>query len=169
MKCPACSNSLSPEQFGETTLDICKDGCGGIWFDHRELQAVDEKAEFTGNRMLSLPKRPDLAIDREATRCCPKCEGEELIRLWFDTQRQIELDQCLKCWGLWADTGELTGIRSQYETTEERQKAADSYLDTNFESAVQGLAEETKRKVLEEYQRSRPTLRNFFLSLFTEP
>lgn len=169
MKCPACSNALSPEKFGDITLDICKDGCGGIWFDHGELQSFDERAEFSGNRMLSLPGKKSVTIDREAPRPCPKCETEDLIRLWYDPAQQIELDQCLKCWGLWTDTGELTGIRAQYETMAERQKAADEYLDTNFKSAAEGLAEETKRKVLEEYQKSRPTLLNFFRDWFYEP
>ncbi len=166
MKCPACSNSLSPKKFGAITLDICDGGCGGIWFDHNEFQKFDEKAEFAENPLLALPKLPGAVINREKIRHCPKCAGEELIRLWFDPNRQVELDQCLKCWGLWADTGELPAVRNQHETAEERQKASDSYLDTQFEIAGQALADETRAKLAQEYQRARPTLRNFFRDWF---
>ena len=43
MKCPACGNELSQMVAGEITVDVCKGGCGGIWFDHFELQKVDEQ------------------------------------------------------------------------------------------------------------------------------
>jgi Zn-finger nucleic acid-binding protein len=34
MKCPACKNVLQEMTVDNVTVDICKGGCGGIWFDN---------------------------------------------------------------------------------------------------------------------------------------
>ncbi|MCI5132302.1 MAG: hypothetical protein D3904_12480, partial [Candidatus Electrothrix sp. EH2] len=33
MNCPVCNNPLTEVSIENIRLDICKDGCGGIWFD----------------------------------------------------------------------------------------------------------------------------------------
>ncbi|MFC1766324.1 zf-TFIIB domain-containing protein, partial [Planctomycetota bacterium] len=33
MDCPACKNELTVRNIDEVELDICANGCGGIWFD----------------------------------------------------------------------------------------------------------------------------------------
>ncbi len=38
MNCPVCANTLSDIQAGNIRVDVCKDGCGGTWFDWFELQ-----------------------------------------------------------------------------------------------------------------------------------
>ncbi|RKZ31105.1 hypothetical protein DRQ33_07330, partial [bacterium] len=45
MKCPACGKELTRMKTGEIIVDVCKGGCGGIWFDKWELDRVDEKHE----------------------------------------------------------------------------------------------------------------------------
>ena len=45
MKCPACSNRLQEMTVAGVTVDICKDGCGGIWFDNFEMKKFDEPHE----------------------------------------------------------------------------------------------------------------------------
>src|SRR5882672_2371300 len=44
MKCPACKSELREKGAGGMTVDICYGGCGGIWFDQRELERVDGRA-----------------------------------------------------------------------------------------------------------------------------
>jgi Zn-finger nucleic acid-binding protein len=38
--CPACHGELSQASLGAVTLDACAGGCGGIWLDCGELEAI---------------------------------------------------------------------------------------------------------------------------------
>jgi len=42
MKCPKCGESLKVRSFQKIEIDQCA-GCGGIWLDAGELEAVAEK------------------------------------------------------------------------------------------------------------------------------
>ena len=42
MKCPKCGESLKERSFQKIEIDQCT-GCGGIWLDAGELEAVAEK------------------------------------------------------------------------------------------------------------------------------
>ncbi len=46
MKCPACSSPLTERTAGALTVDICDQGCGGIFFDRFELESVDDANEI---------------------------------------------------------------------------------------------------------------------------
>ena len=48
MKCPACSNEMTQVLIKDIALDVCEDGCGGIWFDWFELNRIDEPHEALG-------------------------------------------------------------------------------------------------------------------------
>ena len=46
VKCPACGNEMVKIFANETAnVDICLDGCGGIFFDNHELEKFDEPKE----------------------------------------------------------------------------------------------------------------------------
>ena len=45
MNCPACGRKLAEITVDDVTVDICRHGYGGIWFDGYELQQVDEAHE----------------------------------------------------------------------------------------------------------------------------
>ena len=47
MKCPVCSKEMVTENFG-VSVDVCENGCKGIWFDQRKLVMLDEKNEGLG-------------------------------------------------------------------------------------------------------------------------
>ena len=40
MKCPACGNTLHEMNAGSVTVDVCTEGCGGIWFDRNEWEIL---------------------------------------------------------------------------------------------------------------------------------
>ncbi len=44
MKCPACENSLQPTTIDDVTVDVCKNGCGGIWLDAGELRSIRDRS-----------------------------------------------------------------------------------------------------------------------------
>ena len=47
MKCPVCGKEMVQENFG-VNVDVCENGCKGIWFDQGELRMLDENNEGLG-------------------------------------------------------------------------------------------------------------------------
>lgn len=113
MNCPACSNNLTETQVGAVVVDVCRGGCGGIWFDVFELQRVDEEHEAAGEPLLNIPRDPHLRVDFARKRACPRCEGIKLKRHFFSAKRRVEVDHCPSCGGYWLDAGELERIREE--------------------------------------------------------
>ena len=74
MRCPACSNELTELQVGKVLVDVCQDGCGGIWFDAFELQRVDEQHEAAGEHLLHIRRQENLTLDQSHKRECPRCQ-----------------------------------------------------------------------------------------------
>lgn len=117
MKCPACYNELTEVQVGSLKVDVCRRGCGGIWFDAFELQRVDEEEEVAGEPLLHLPRDQRITVDPARKRECPRCAGVKLHRHFFSAKRRVEVDQCPNCSGYWLDAGELELIRAEKSQT----------------------------------------------------
>src|SRR5438046_2482667 len=113
MKCPACFNQLRSMTIGKLTVDVCRGGCGGIWFDAFELQQVDEPRESVGAWLINVERDPHLHVDPSRKRACPKCEGVKLKRRHFSAKRRFEVDECPGCGGYWLDAGELEKVRAE--------------------------------------------------------
>lgn len=149
-KCPTCATDLKVKQLGEIQVDICEESCGGIWFDDLEIKKFDDSDETPGEALLStIPRGATREKQSTAPRPCPKCMGEMLFRRFYDVQNQVEVDQCLKCSGIWLDPGELSQIRSQFKTEAERYAAADAYLDKQLEHNLAALHAEHNRNLAE--------------------
>lgn len=113
MKCPACFNELTQTQVGSLVVDVCQDGCGGIWFDAFELPRVDEEEETAGDPLLHIKRDDQVVVDTSRKRDCPRCSGVRLHRHFFSAKRRVEVDQCPNCGGYWLDAGELAQIRAE--------------------------------------------------------
>ena len=123
MKCPACFNPLTSVTIGKLTVDVCRGGCGGVWFDAFELQQVDEPQESAGAWLVNVERDPTLRVDTSRKRACPKCEGVKLKRRYFSAKRRFEVDECPGCGGYWLDADELAKVRDEMGETA-RQKEA---------------------------------------------
>ena len=106
MKCPSCKNPLREKGAGGMTLDVCYGGCGGIWFDATELERVSASAASTLHTIWQVPVSN---VKLTEPRLCPRCDLV-LDRKWFSDTKQVEIDQCPKCGGIWLDAGEFTRI-----------------------------------------------------------
>lgn len=115
MKCPACFKELRPLTVGKLTVDVCRGGCGGIWFDAFELQQVDEPNEPGEPWLFDIGRDPHLHLDFQRKRACPKCADIKLKRRHFSAKREVEVDECPGCGGYWLDAGELEKIREEME------------------------------------------------------
>ena len=172
MKCPACSNPLSTVNAGEIMVEVCKGqgGCGGLWFRKDELKKFDEPHELAGEALLDIEHNKNTEIDRKAIRHCPQCaDKQELCLRWYDISNEVEIDQCLKCSGIWLDVGELEAIRGQYKSEEERRAAAEAYLNEHLNDAGQHFQESSERR-LEQWEEDislKNAMRNLFGDLLT--
>jgi Zn-finger nucleic acid-binding protein len=107
MKCPACKNPLREKNAGDIILDVCYGGCGGIWFDAKELESVNARA---ASSLHTIWQVPSTNVKLTEPRMCPRCPEQLLDRKWFSELKQVEIDQCPKCNGIWLDAGEFTRI-----------------------------------------------------------
>jgi Zn-finger nucleic acid-binding protein len=132
MKCPACPNTLQEVQAGDIKVDVCRNGCGGIWFDNFEFKKVDEQHESAGDSLLEIEKNPHVVVDRTGKRQCPRCEDQPMLQHFVSAKQEVEVDECPACGGIWLDAGELGAIRDQFATDEERSAAAQEYFQNVF-------------------------------------
>ena len=112
MKCPACKEALREKGAGGMTVDVCYGGCGGIWFDVSELQRVDAQA---ANTLHTIWHDPNIKIPLSQQRLCPRCPDQVLDRKWFSESKEVEIDQCPKCGGIWLDEGEFSRIHKEMQ------------------------------------------------------
>ena len=144
MKCPACSNSLEQITIDSITVDVCKDGCGGIWFDNFEIKKFDEPHEAAGQALLDIERDKSIAIDHTKRLNCPKCDGIVMMRHFFSVKKQVEVDECPACGGFWLDAGELRQIRGLFNTEAERHQAAEEYFSDLFGDQLKAMEAQTQ-------------------------
>lgn len=145
MNCPACGNAMSEIPVGDVKVDACQGGCGGLWFDSWELIKLDEPAENAGELLLDIPKRAGLQVDRSKPLLCPRHPGIVMTRHYWSVKRQVTVDECPECRGIFLDPGELATIRTEYASEEERRQAAEAYFDEMFGKQLAGVRESTAR------------------------
>ena len=146
MKCPACSNQLEPMTVEDLTVDVCRSGCGGIWFDNFELKRVDEKHESAGEALVRMERNPSVVVDHSQKRLCPKCDNQIMMRHFMSAKREVEVDECPACAGFWLDAGELGQVRNQFETEAERKGAANAYFSDVFGDELTKMRSESDEK-----------------------
>jgi Zn-finger nucleic acid-binding protein len=128
-------------------VDVCREGCGGIWFDAFELKKVDEKHESAGESLLDYGRREDIAVDHSGRHTCPKCLDMLMMRHFFSVKQAVEVDECPSCGGFWLDAGELAGIRDQFENEEEKKEAAEKYYEEIFGKELSAMRNESEEKL----------------------
>ena len=143
MRCPACGRELSRVTVEGISLDICRGGCGGIWFDRYELMKVDESRTSAGTELLDIERDPTIVVDHRITLSCIKDPSVVMMRHFSSVKRQVTVDECPSCGGYWLDADELATIRSEFETEEERDRAAAQYFSELFDSELAAAHAET--------------------------
>jgi Zn-finger nucleic acid-binding protein len=143
VKCPACSNEMTEVLVQDVAVDVCKGGCGGVWFDWMELTKVDEPHESAGEQLLAIERNPNLNVDRERRRHCPRCQDMIMMRHYASVKRSIEVDECPQCGGFFLDCGELGDLRDQFDSEEERREATRAYFADLYDEGLREMSDET--------------------------
>lgn len=143
MRCPGCDGALVERTEAGVVVDLCEQGCAGVWFDALELAKVDENHEAAGRALLEPRTRRSASNGREQRRC-PKCADMPLGRHYFSVKRKVEVDECPQCGGIWLDAGELAAIRQEFVTAQARKKAADEEFGAAVRKAFAPNEEQTR-------------------------
>jgi Zn-finger nucleic acid-binding protein len=132
---------------GEVTVDVCKGGCGGVWFDNFELKKFDEPHEVAGEELLEIERDESLSVDHSRRYNCPKCDDVVMMRHFFSVKKEVEIDACPNCAGIWLDSGELERIRGLFQTEQKRHEAADEYFSDLFGADLAAMEAENQENL----------------------
>lgn len=152
MKCPVCTTELTAMSVSNITLDVCDNGCGGIWFDKHEFRKFDEKNEPDVESILKIKVSKSTANQGNEPHPCPRCLNVKMMRHFSSPKRKVTVDECPSCAGFWLDTGELTQIRNEYTSDQERTQAAEKIFNDMFGASLKSQKEKSQES-LENVQR----------------
>src|SRR5699024_4880946 len=107
-------------------VDICLDGCGGIFLDNRETNKIDEKQEDITPILEAVKNKEFEKVDETAKRICPVC-GHLMVKNNSSHLANVQIDECYNCGGKFFDKGELIKFRNEFESEEDRIKAFNEY------------------------------------------
>ena len=120
MNCPACGTQMTEMVVSDVKIQACKGGCGGLWFDEWMLRKVDQPDQSAGEALLHIEQNPATKVDPEKPRNCPRDTAIVMMRHFWSVKRDVVVDECPKCEGVFLDPGELAAIRSDYKSDAER-------------------------------------------------
>lgn len=157
--CPACNKEMRkifvPSE--GINVDVCLDGCGGIFFDNREFKHFDENAENIDDILSVIDGKKFDEVDESLPRTCPVC-GSKMVKNYASAKREIQVDDCYSCGGKFLDNGELLKIRAQFETEQDR---ADATMKELYDTVG------VKLKAIEEAQAQAKAKRPVIAKLFS--
>ena len=130
MQCPVCQKELVERDFGGVKVDVCKDGCKGLWLGWMELGKLDQNNEGLGEALKEALEYPRNNADDRPRIKCPKC-SVAMTRHKFQSAKEINVDECYQCGGFFIDSGELKAIRDNFMSEEERKAYVDNILSQN--------------------------------------
>lgn len=111
--CPACGCDMIKLFIADKAinLDICADGCGGIYFDNQEIREFSAENEDLSEIKQILEGKNFMPVDDTLTRICPVCKTPMVKTNAFG----VQIDTCYKCGGIFLDNGEFEQIRTHFK------------------------------------------------------
>ena len=118
MNCPKCPGVLKEIVVEGVTVEICW-LCQGIWFDEKEMEKIisrDMKNFRLGDLDSLYVEEPDVARSQKAVDqkngLCPRCKSS-LKKEKYPFNKNLEIDTCSKCSGMWLDGDEIHLLRDR--------------------------------------------------------
>jgi Zn-finger nucleic acid-binding protein len=142
MKCINCGKNMTTVEAGGVVVDVCNEGCGGMWFDMLELKRFDEPHEGAGEELLRLEPPYPVQIQHDRRLNCPRCADVVLMRFFFSPRRRVEVEHCPNCGGHWLDAGELRLIRDEALSEAAREAEIEAVLNREFGAQLYAMAAE---------------------------
>ncbi len=113
LTCPACGEEMTKVFIADKAIniDVCTNGCGGIFFDNKEIQEFSEKNENFKEIKELLANKNFMPVDESRTRVCPACNTP----MAKTKALGIQIDTCYKCGGIFLDNGEFELVRTKFK------------------------------------------------------
>ncbi len=146
MICPNCKAEMVEKDFGGVKVDICENGCHGIWFDNFEIEKLDEHSEGKGEELKKILEQSTKPVPRQRKLECPYCNikmAEHRYRMG-----QIYIDECYGCGGIFLDAGELKEIRDQFKSDGELKEKVGEILSANSNYTDKSVSSKRPAKTL---------------------
>ena len=146
MNCPVCDKTMVEKDFGGVMVDVCQDGCKGIWFDWMELIRLDEENEGFGEALTEAMNHPRANDENRQPLKCPKCDITMHAHK-YQSSKEVNVDECYQCAGFFLDSGELKVIKETFLSEEERQQYAQKLLSEmpEYQEAKEDLEKQKAR------------------------
>jgi uncharacterized protein len=168
MNCPACQAPMVEENFGEVMVDVCKNGCKGIWFDWLELVKLDERNEGFGEALKEAIRSPRVNDQNRGQLKCPKCSLPMHIHKYRHSSL-VNVDECYTCAGFFLDSGELGTIRETFISPQEEEAYVEDLLKSipEYDNSLKDSQKERQRS--EALMRLTRFIRpSYYLNIFGE-
>ena len=140
LKCPACQKVMKkifiPKE--GINVDVCVDGCGGMFFDNRELKDFDEANENIDEILNAIKGKTFTPVDTNNKRVCPAC-GANMVKNFSSAKHQFTIDECYSCGGKFLDAGELVSMRAEYDTESARREAVLKQIDSTVGNEIREM------------------------------
>lgn len=118
MNCPRTNSALQTARIGSVEAHVST-GCGGIWFPGFQLKKSESLNPEQRMKLIELSRTHRAEdLDTTARLRCPVDDGVVLMRRFFSFKREIEIDECGRCGGVWLDPGEFEKILNLYHSPE---------------------------------------------------
>lgn len=159
LTCPGCGETMEKVFIPSEgiNIDICTQGCGGIYFDNREFDNFDEQHEDISIILEKLEGKKFEKVSEKMTRVCPNC-GAKMVKNHSSISQEIEIDECYSCGSKFLDNSELIKIREEYENNEQRDEDILKYV---YKQAGAELAAQDRR-----YAEINPAKRTYIKKTF---
>ena len=146
MNCPVCKKEMVEEDFGDIMVDVCENGCKGIWFDWAEIIKLDENNEGFGNALEEALNYPRTNDENRGKINCSKC-GIPMHIHKYKSSKEINVDECYVCGGFFLDSGEIKVIRDTFMSEQEEENYNQSLLSDipSYQQAKKDLEKEKMR------------------------
>ncbi len=111
LTCPACGEKMTKLRTPNSDffIDVCDKGCGGIYFDNRELERIGDDIEYIEE---FLENKTLFNVSHENQRICPDCKAP-MVETYTSPKKEIKIDCCHICGGKFLDYDELKKIKKQ--------------------------------------------------------
>lgn len=161
IKCPACQKAMKKVFIPKegVNVDICLEGCGGMYFDNRELKHFDEQTESVDDIVKAISEKTFEHVDQSNLRTCPSC-GARMVKNFTSIKKQVQIDECYSCGGKFLDAAELQLLRDEYPTDSERSADVMKLINATVGPELKSLAAAN-----EEARKNRSPLKKLFDSI----
>lgn len=114
IKCPACKTDMLKIYIPQVgfNIDLCVDGCGGIFFDNREFEKINVPDNDIESVLNLLKDKTFTPVNKNAVRVCPACKTKMLKNI--ASKARVEIDTCPVCGGKFLDNTEFDVIRESF-------------------------------------------------------